>query len=104
MKRNKLETITCPVCGREYLPAEIYLPDSFLGKPSEIELTKNGKIDTFNGLTMNLNESYICDTCGTAFAVKARVDFKTFVDESKNFTTEYVSPLHKKKFTLFEDQ
>ena len=103
MKKPKLETIICPICGREYLPAEIYLPNSFFGKPTEIERTKEGKIDTFNGLTMNLNETFTCENCGTTFGIKARVDFKTFVDESKDFSTEYVSPLHKKKLTLFED-
>lgn len=30
---KKLELIICPKCGREYLPAEIYYPNEFLGKP-----------------------------------------------------------------------
>ena len=104
MKKRDLEVIKCPVCGREYLPAEIYLPNSFLGHPSEIEKTSSGKIDTFNGLTMNLNETYICDDCGTKFGVKAKVAFKTFADDAGKFNSEYVSPLHKQRLKLFENQ
>ena len=36
-ERKKDIVITCPHCGREYLPAEIYVPDAFFGKPSDIE-------------------------------------------------------------------
>jgi uncharacterized OB-fold protein len=30
---EKFEKIVCPKCGREYLPVEIYYPNSFFGKP-----------------------------------------------------------------------
>ena len=36
MKDNKSNIIICPNCGAEYLPAEIFLPDSFLGKHKTI--------------------------------------------------------------------
>ena len=73
MKKEKLDVIVCPTCGCEYLPAEIYLPNSFFGKPTNIEKTREGKVETFEGMTMNPNESYICDHCGTHFNVKANI-------------------------------
>ena len=45
--KRKLITIECPVCNTSYLPAEIFLPNSFLGKPYDIEKTSTGKIDMF---------------------------------------------------------
>ena len=103
MKKEKLDIIVCPCCGREYLPAEIYYPNSFFGKPMNIDRTREGKIETFEGMTMNPNESFICEDCGTSFTVKANVTFKTFIDSNKDFNTDYVSPLREKKINLFED-
>lgn len=100
--KKRLITIDCPVCGEQYLPAEIFIPDAFLGKPSEIEKTFDGKIDYFNGKSMDTVEEYVCDKCGAKFKVVANVVFKTFEQISKNFTTTYVSPLHTEKVTLFE--
>ena len=101
--KKKLITIECPVCGCSYLPAEIYLPNSFLGKPYDIEKTHTGKIDIFDGTSMNLNEEYVCDKCGTRFRIVANVNFKTYeVDSKKQFNNTYVSPLHTQKISLFE--
>ena len=103
MINKKLVTIECPRCGCSYLPAEIYLPNSFLGKPSEIEKTHTGKIDVFDGMSMNTVEEYVCDRCGTKFRVVAHVNFKSFeVDDSKKFNSTYVTPLHTQKISLFE--
>ena len=101
-KRDRLITITCPTCGQNYLPAEIFIPDAFFGKPSEIEKTSDGKIDYFSGKGMDTVEEYVCDKCGAKFKVVANVMFKTFEQPGKNFTTTYVSPLHSEKVTLFE--
>ena len=46
---KKVEYIVCPKCGREYLPAEIYLPNSFLGRPHDIYRLTNGKVESFEG-------------------------------------------------------
>ena len=68
--------ITCPVCGAEYLPCEIYYPNQFLGRSIEIDKIK-GKIDSFSGTNMNLEETFTCDHCGSNFKVTAKVSFKT---------------------------
>ena len=101
--KRKMVVIQCPKCGREYLPAEIYLPDSFLGKPYDIEKTHTGKIDVFDGSTMDTVEEYVCDYCDTHFRVVANVNFKTYeVDDKEKFSNTYVSPLNTKKISLFE--
>ena len=83
--RNKFVTITCPVCGKEYLPAEIYIPKYFLGSPHNIERDKNNKIIGYSGCGMDECESYICDNCGEEFYVVAKLSFITSVSDDINY-------------------
>lgn len=69
--------IKCPHCGCEYLPAEIYLPNSLLGHPSNIIKDHDGQILGFDGTDMCLTETYTCDKCNTTFNVDCVVFFKT---------------------------
>ena len=101
-KDKKLITISCPFCGQKYLPAEIYLPDSFLGKPYDIEKTQLGEIDIFDGKSMDTVEEYTCDKCNKRFRVVANINFKTYDAESRKFNPTYVSQLHTQKISLFE--
>ena len=97
MKNNRKEkTIKCPQCGYEYLPAEIYMPNSFLGKPKDINKEHmTGKVLEYMGNSMNLVETYICDNCDTEFKVTANINFNTQkLSESKHKT-------HFKKERLF---
>lgn len=73
----KKTTIRCPHCNYEYLPAEIYFPDDFLGKPSEIIRDESGNVLGFQGADMNTAETYCCDHCGHSFDVDASITFKT---------------------------
>lgn len=73
----KKTTIRCPHCGWEYLPAEIYYADDFLGKPENIIKTEEGNVLGFDGEDMNTLETYCCDHCGKSFTVDASVTFKT---------------------------
>ena len=102
MKSAKLETIVCPCCGREYLPAEIYLPNSFLGKPSNIIKTRDGKVDVFVGQSMDLQETYICDNCCKPFRVTAKVQFRTEYIQGVDFSSQYTTKLKEEKLHLFE--
>lgn len=102
-ERKKLLTIDCPVCGCEYLPAEIYIPQNFIGKPYNIEKTLNGKVDVFDGMSIDPTEEYICDNCGTKFKVTAKVSFQTQeVNKKKQFNSVYSTPLQTQKIELFE--
>lgn len=102
-ERKKDIVITCPHCGREYLPAEIYVPDAFFGKPSDIEKNTSGKIEAYDGTAMDLKEEYFCDNCGTLFTVEASIRFKTTEKEDKPFNEIYISPLYAEKISLKED-
>lgn len=87
----------------EYLPAEIYMPNSLLGQPKQIFRFDDGTIDDFTGKDMDLYEQYTCDKCGTMFKVKAYIKFNSYIEESSNFSQEYKTQLHKAKLFLSED-
>ena len=93
--------ITCPKCGAEYLPAEIYYPNEFLGKPYGIDKL-DGKIENYLGNSMNLKESYQCDHCNCKFNVTAKVSFKSTELNKFDTTKDYKTQLFEPKLTLFE--
>lgn len=100
MKPKLLRVIKCPTCGYEYLPAEIYLPNEFLGKPKNIMRTTEGKIIGFDGIKMNDTETYKCDNCLSSFEV---VSTTNFVSKPTGETTPYyVTKLSTSKFQLEE--
>lgn len=80
MKKNIL--IKCPYCGRQYLPGQLFVPNEFLGQPTDVIRNSNGEIVGFQGSTMDTTEEYICDTCDNKFRIEASINFKvTKVDE-----------------------
>lgn len=101
--REKLDLITCPVCGREYFPAEIFVPKSFFGKPDEIHRDSLGKVDGYYGTTMDTNEVYTCDTCGTDLIISAKVKFNVAVDTKTDFDTDYTTPIYENRILLKEE-
>lgn len=102
MNKFKTPKIICPSCGAQYLPCEIYLPNSFLGKTKMIEKDVYGKILDYYGSSMDLKEQYKCDKCNTTFSVKATVTFNTQVKSEFDFDSPYVSNLRSTKLTLSE--
>ena len=85
--------IVCPKCGYQYTPAEIFIPDYFLGKPSFIKRDIDGEIIDVIGTKPDLTELYRCDSCGTSFNIKASIDFETNVDVETDFNTPYRSTI-----------
>lgn len=81
--------IKCPYCGAEFLPAEIYYPEDFLGEPVDIVKDENGEIVTFDGTNMNLEETFVCTHCDKEFLVTASVEFETEKKETIDFTDEF---------------
>ena len=100
MKPKQLRVIKCPKCGYEYLPAEIYLPNEFLGKPTVIMKDAEGKILGFDGIKMNDTETYKCDNCDTTFEVVSTTYFTTKAIE--NSADEYVTKLSNDKLVMQE--
>lgn len=88
MKR-KLTVITCPKCGKEYLPAEIFIPKAFFGIPELIQRDSDGKIISFTGTSLDVNESYCCDNCDTDFEITSRLSFDSHINKEFDFDTDY---------------
>lgn len=99
---KNFDVITCPICGMEYLPAEIFIPRSFFGRPHSIDKLADGRIDSFCGKSMDTREEYVCDKCGTALKVFAKVYFRAEVDEKKSFNRDFATKISE-KMRLKED-
>lgn len=93
MKPNRFEIIECPKCGRQYLPAEVFVPKAFFGKPRDIVRDVYGKILEFEDTSLDLSESFTCDKCNTIFDVRAKISFATNNNKLENFDEEYSSPI-----------
>lgn len=103
MKKEKLDVIVCPNCGMEYLPAEIFLPDAFVGHPQNIEKDSLGKVCSFSGLSSDTAEEYVCDGCKSLFRVSARVNYMTTIRDKFNFNTDHTTKLKKTTLSLKEN-
>lgn len=100
-KENKIKhIIKCPYCGAEYLPEEIFYPDSFFGKPTDIIKNSKGEIEFFNGESLNLKEHYCCDYCNKEFDVVVGITLEAVKDD---FNEDYSSTIYKNRLTLKED-
>ena len=95
--------IKCPKCGRQYLPAEIYYPNSFFGKPMQIDKNEKGEVEYYNGKSMDLVETYMCDSCNSKFQVTADISFSTSLVVNEVFSEVYSTPLFENKLELSED-
>lgn len=89
MSSKKLVVVTCPKCGREYLPSEIFVPNHFFGRPGIIQRDHAQHVVTFTGTSLDNNETYCCDSCDTIFNIRAKVSFESYVEDSLDFDTEY---------------
>lgn len=104
MKNSEECVIRCPSCGAEYLPAEIYYPNSFFGRPSCIDRDLfTRKVDSYCGTSVNFNERYTCDYCKKPMLVTAKVVFNTRVDEKNDVSSVYSTKLTSPRLTLRED-
>ena len=100
--RKKDSLITCPYCGREYLPAEIYVPNQFFGRPVDIDRDPAGKIEVYDGSPVDLEEEYCCEGCGKTFKVSAEIKFKTAMSDFEAFEETYTTPIQSARISLFE--
>lgn len=102
MKEKQLTTIKCPKCNYEYLPAEIFYPDSLLGKPKDIIRADSGKIEFFSGDDADLREDFTCDNCGAHFVVVADITFTSHYDSNLDFSEDYETVIYKDRIKLEE--
>ena len=97
LEKTKGTVITCPHCGYEYLPSEIFYGDALLGQPTEIVRDVLGKILYYEykeGHEQDLTEHYICDGCGKSFAIEASISYKAKQEQAElDFGNSFVSLL-----------
>lgn len=84
-----MKIVECPVCGRQYLPSEIFFPSCVFGGPSYIERDDAGKIVHVIGTDMILFERYDCDNCNSTFEVSIDIKFSSKVPPHINFIEEF---------------
>ncbi len=92
---KKIPFIVCPVCGTEYLPSEVYMPDSFFGKQKEIIRKPDGTINFYLGDDPDMGEDFICDNCLTKLHIEANVSFNVTAESKEEFSEEYITPINK---------
>lgn len=68
--------IKCPQCGAEYLPEEIFYPDSVFNKVKVVR-DENNKIIYVNGESFVLEEEFECEYCSCKFKVKGKTVFES---------------------------
>lgn len=100
-----LTVIKCPVCGTNYLPSEIFMPDSFFGKQRDITRNASGEIEFYLGDDPNYEEEFICESCLSKLKIRANLTFNVEVDNGENFDEDYSTPINKpKKIKLDETE
>lgn len=90
--KEKLLSINCPHCGTEYRPGEIFVPNYFLGQPTNIERNVAGEIIYEDGIPQDLHESFVCWKCEKEFNVDAEIVFKVSASNKVDMSDcEFVS-------------
>ena len=103
MRIRKFEIIECPKCKYEYLPAEIFIPNAFFGRPHDIERDENGKLVSYEGTSVDLFETYKCDHCNTEFRVVTKLQLTTESTFPGSFNDEEVVKKLSKPLFDFND-
>ena len=97
-----LITIKCPKCGRHYLPSEIFYPDDFFGKQTNITRNALGEIEFYFGSDMDTTESYVCDECNTKLDIQAKLTFDVAVHTDEDFDEDFTVAINSNKLHLAE--
>lgn len=90
--------ITCPYCGHQYIPSEIYTKGELVGGSCNVIKDAIGKILYLDYQTEDAEpqyvEEYICDSCNKPFSIEATLTFKSKpVDEALDFSETSASLL-----------
>lgn len=100
-----LVVVKCPVCGQEYLPSEIFLPNNFFGKQKDITRNASGEIEFYFGDDPDYDEEFVCESCLSKLKIHANLNFNVIVDSGENFDEDYTTPINKpKKLKLDETE
>ena len=99
-----LPLIRCPICGTQYLPREIFMPEAVFGKQYDITKTESGEIKFYLGSDPDLEEEFVCDNCLTKLKITLKLLFTAETMIENNFEDDYVTEIDKpKKIKLDEE-
>ena len=82
--------IKCPFCEAEYMPEEIFYPDSVFNKNLQVIRDEKGKIVFINEDSFNFIEEFECECCNNKFQVEGKVNFQTKKIEEDTFEEETI--------------
>ena len=100
-----LITLRCPVCNQEYMPSEIFYPDSVFGKQYDITKDNEGNIKFYLGDDPEYDEEFVCESCGSELNVHLKMSFDVELDENKDIEEVYETKINKpKKLKLKEEE
>ena len=90
-EQKKWPVITCPHCGYQYTPADIFIPGELIGKPETVIKDALGKI-IYQEFSEDDEpcavEHFICEECGKPFIVEPVVSYKVKKeDEALDFSS-----------------
>lgn len=80
-----MEYIKCPYCDYEYHIAEIFLPNTVVGKFDLVSRDELGKIHDVINDTTSMVEKYVCDNCNKQFEVTIVPTYNTKKLEKVDF-------------------
>lgn len=85
---EKFTSISCPYCGYEYLPQEIFIPRAVFGCSEIPRIMRNheGKIIYYVGAEQDTEEVFTCNNCNNTFKVDMKFDYKTSKDTIEEFS------------------
>ena len=89
-QQKKWPVISCPHCGMEFTPAEIFMPGDLIGEPDNVIRDALGRIiyqEYDEGNEPAQVGHYVCDECGKPFTVEPIIMYKVKKeDEAKDFS------------------
>lgn len=92
-----MKNITCPNCGTEYYPQEIFIISPYI---TNKVLDKDDEGKLLDDIPFNMEEKYKCDTCDKTFNIKMNIEFECSIDD---FEEEYTTIIQKPNLFLSED-
>ena len=97
LQKKNWQSIKCPHCSHEMVPAEIFMPGDLLGRPTTIIRDAFGKIlylEYEPDCEPVLVEKFFCDNCEKPFLVEPVVSYKVKKEsEELDFSQPNVSLL-----------
>lgn len=85
---EKYITLKCPYCKWEYLPSEIFYPESVIGTANVLKRDASGAIEAISGKCMETYEEYTCDNCGKQFHLLINTSFSIYKSKPRELEKE----------------